>query len=355
MALPEIQLLEKKIVVPVKNNRYISFPTIIAIDSNTLMMAYRDAFYGQDNAPSLAGEHGLAGDIYIMYSYDGGETWEDEILLYDSKTTGENEQHGILSKDKDQDIYLVSRQFGEYFNVYIAKGIEAVTSPFGGKGIGKDRRVISIKGDFSFWTVYGKIIDGYNNELLLPIYGIERENVGKRCISSSGFLRSFDKGDTWHFGEYIGRPSLHNISFNETTICRLEPDTFLAVMRTDNLNEALYTSISYDNGITWTTPEQLSFRGDAPYFYLLDCGCILLCYRGFNKDGSYGWHVSISKDRGRTWVYAFSAGRYQGSKYDGGYGDMAGRGDNKIVGVYYASDMKRNTFIEEVILEIKCC
>jgi hypothetical protein len=141
----------------------------------------------------------------------------------------------------------------------------------------------------------GKIHELPDGGLLLACYG-DDPALEKR--SSVGIFRSDDQGRTWHLGEggLIRSPEKegHDVGMWEPDLTRLPDGRLLLLAR-----QKMWRSVSEDEGRTWSAPEALPLRGDAP-FLLLTSRQVLLCgirYRGVPR----GTCVIFSRDFGQTW------------------------------------------------------
>ena len=133
---------------------------------------------------------------------------------------------------------------------------------------------------------------------------------------SQGCIRfSSDEGKTWSQELNVSQWK----GVNETVLCRAKNGDIVATCRTDNPKQflgrvndqysGLATSISRDNGRTWTELNHLYFWGrHHPHMILLPSGEIVLTYvvrNGYtdNENGypRFGIEAVISKDNGKTW------------------------------------------------------
>ena len=133
---------------------------------------------------------------------------------------------------------------------------------------------------------------------------------------SQGCIRfSADEGRTW--SKELNVPQWHGV--NETVLCRAKNGDLVAAGRTDNPKEflgrvndqysGLATSVSRDNGFTWTELNHLYFWGrHHPHIILLPGGELVLTYvvrNGYTDDPDgyprFGIEAVISKDHGQTW------------------------------------------------------
>jgi hypothetical protein len=133
---------------------------------------------------------------------------------------------------------------------------------------------------------------------------------------SQGCIRfSTDEGRTW--SKELSVPQWKGV--NETVLCRAKNGDLVAAGRTDNPKQflgrandqysGLATSVSKDDGNTWTEPNHLYFWGrHHPHIILLPGGELVLTYvvrNGYTDDPNgyprFGIEAVISKDHGQTW------------------------------------------------------
>ena len=126
---------------------------------------------------------------------------------------------------------------------------------------------------------------------------------------------SFDGGESW--SKELNVPQWKGV--NETVLCRAKNGDIVAAGRTDNPKQflglvndqysGLATSVSKDNGHTWTELNHLYFWGrHHPQMILLPSGELVLTYavrNGYTDDQDgyprFGIEAVISKDNGKTW------------------------------------------------------
>ena len=115
--------------------------------------------------------------------------------------------------------------------------------------------------------------------------------------------------------------------FNETDILRLHDGRFLAIIREQTPPEWSFQSYSDDDGSTWTTAEQVNFKGHCPCLFQLRSGAILCAYRD-REHGRSGLSVSISEDDGANWRWVGQL--YSGANWDCAYPVIVRLPDDRI-------------------------
>jgi len=110
--------------------------------------------------------------------------------------------------------------------------------------------------------------------------------------------------------------------------------TIIAVMRTTNAQDHMFTARSDDDGLTWSPPERLSLIGHPADLVRLPDKRVLLVY-GYRHQ-PFGVRACVSDDGGKTWdvgrelVIAAS-----GVNTDLGYPSVCLADDRHVVVVYY--------------------
>ena len=133
---------------------------------------------------------------------------------------------------------------------------------------------------------------------------------------SQGCVRfSTDEGKTW--SEEINVPQWKGV--NEVVLCRAKNGHIVAACRTDNPKQflvgyddqysGLATSVSKDNGYTWSELNRVYFWGrHQPHMIVVPNGDIVMTYvvrNGYIADKNglnrFGIEAVVSKDNGETW------------------------------------------------------
>jgi hypothetical protein len=144
----------------------------------------------------------------------------------------------------------------------------------------------------------------------------ENGAFGTPAYFSQGCVRfSMDEGETW--SKEIDVPQWKGV--NEIVLCRAKNGDLVAAGRTDNPKQfrvgfddqysGLATSVSNDNGATWSELNHLYFWGrHHPHMITMPNGDIVLTYvvrNGYTADKNglcrFGIEAVVSKDNGKTW------------------------------------------------------
>lgn len=165
--------------------------------------------------------------------------------------------------------------------------------------------------------------------------------------------------------DYQSKGEYQGINFNETSIMPIDDKTLLAMVRADSSfhteNEYmaiggvgnLYTAVSYNAGLAWTKPKSTPIFGQPAHILKLKNGIIVATY-GYRKK-PYGVRVVVSYDNGETWDTKNEIIlRDDGFTWDLGYPMTLEIEDNKLLTVYYFNDESRIRFIAGTVWEYRC-
>lgn len=284
--------------------------SFLRIDENTIMYAY-SKYEGND-----WNDHCPA-DIYAIYSYDEGETWQDERLIVKHDST--NVMCASLLRFDNGDIgafYLKKENETCSCVVYM------VRSSDNGKTWPKPVRCINE--DKYFVTNNDRVIKLKNGRILIPanFHPFSDDNPptpGKfniKMVAKLDIFASDDDGYTWYkLAENIEMPEKDSGSgLQESGLYQRETGEIVAWSRTDMGFQ--YECISYDNGKSWTTPHPKKFFTSplSPMSMKRVCGDKVVAV--FNPIPSYTTReLTDTRTWGRTpYVCAVSAD--DGNKFD---------------------------------------
>ncbi len=193
-------------------------------------------------------------------------------------------------------------------------------------------------GGVSYSFMYGNLSDVVDSSgtLYMTLYGTRTGNSKNESV----LFTSTDDGKNWTrrstIAAYTSSLSLGQMGIegpSETSLVKLDNGDLLAVFRTgqpfpnsqiDAFGPALFSSISHDNGFTWTAAKSLGVGGVMPIMRKLDDGSVALTY------GRYGAKVMFADNTGTRWTTPTVIYNGPGS----GHTEMRRNADGKYVYVY---------------------
>jgi sialidase-1 len=288
---------------------YEAFPCVTKLANGDLLSVFY-AGYGHVSLPREDLPNG--GAIAAVRSTDGGRTWSEPTIIIDTPLD-------------DRDSSVVQLSDGRLLcNFFVYRG---ETPPEG--ALMAECMVAESTDNGETWSepwtvaphftgaeaVSAPILELDDGDLLMPIYGFDAGE--SRANYESGVIRSADGGKTW--GDYVMIDDDPAHAACEPALCKLPDGRILCMMR-----PTMVQSYSDDGGRTWTEPNQVGFRGDAPDVIHTSEG-LLVCAARLN-----GTSAIVSDDLGETW-----RGPYQIDTVGGAYASLVEMEDGSILCVYY--------------------
>jgi len=320
--------------------RYVSFPDVKRTARNRLLCVFRDASFPK-KVQHIEPDARIVGCI----SDDNGLHWSSPSVIYDDPACQNDPSIAVLG---DGRLLLT---FFNWVGVRTASA-PAEDSPFA-------RKVNH--GDWGTWAEPGgvhilwgradplkwdppaahlcgsarvlratssKVLQTRRGTLLLPVYGGSRE----KPVDQAYVLRSTDGGRTWGDEILIAADPAGRIDMHEPALVETTSDQILAVMRTANAGDHLYTTRSTDDGLTWTQPAQTELVGHPADLITLPDGRILLAY-GY-RHAPFGVRAGLSSDGGTTWAPPIVI-TASGAQTDLGYPSLCLTDDGHVLAAYY--------------------
>ncbi len=329
-----ISILDTKRITPEHWDGYQSFPTITKIN-NDLLVGFRRAVNISPDLRQVM-DHGMAGDIYTTRSTDDGWTFNKPKLVISHAQNQTNEHDALITAIGSNRAALITRTHSTTLRQnYIS------FSSDGGETFGERKPLNPPHGE---WASFGHFIPSLDGTNLIGSFyngpGCGAFKLNPETLEVSDHSYMFKNNEKFRL--------------NETSIIRLKSGRILALIRQQPVYEGLFKSFSDDDGLTWSTPEQVGLYGEAPSLMILPDESILMIYRGMiRKNRKCRVAVSISKDHGETWSHARTLAWYKGGRFHGGYGDLALNSEGQIVAVYYISRKHEAPTVERMVLEIR--
>lgn len=323
---------------------YACFPSLTVLDPVT----FSTTFYTRIHASHID----PAGGTKTLMTRDGGNTWaetSDPIVDPNWKTAKgfhvTAEADGWIESPESKKNTLVNK--GKYVRD-VSPGIVAC---LGGASyrISKDngRQWQSHKIDIPEYisglqslNKRAAELKSQNGVRLVSIYGWRKDEKSNSPVKRPEvfFLRSDDDGATWKCIPLLP-DGLRNLEVGlaEPSIIENNNGEIVAMMRTKPYGKGwLWTSISQDDGLTWSKPEKTNIWGYPADLLNLDDGRILCTY-GYRRK-PMGIRAVVSNDGGHTWnVRKKFVLRDDGFTYSGnlGYPLTVQLPDHRIMTIYY--------------------
>ena len=315
------------------------FPVIAGLGGRVCLVVLRGG----------AGHIGLEGRLDAVRSSDGGETWEAPVSIVDSERDDRNPALGLAADGRLVLAYHWQGSYdaeGKWAPESKRTDTKVVYSRDGGETWEGDRPLdfAPLNGASPF----GKIRCDPGGVLYMPIYGGGPALSDLTGYVQTGpascptyLLRSSDGGATW------GDPILVGLGLNEADLLFLPDGEWLFAARSEERDEqAIYICRSEDGGRTWGDLGQVTVASEhPPDLTLLGSGEVLLTFGCRNVP--YGVQGLLSRDGGRTWEdrRLLFADDLPGT--DIGYPSTLRLDDGRLVTVFYSagtSEQPNNTY-----------
>ncbi len=235
------------------------------------------------------------GDVLLLRSKDGGQTWGDKQVIGGRKELDEREGCGVQLRDGT----IVVGIF--YNNLYNPDGTynfnwkkELTTSnpEPGRRYLGS--YVITSKDNGHTWSEphfidtrgmpFSEVEGPTDAPIEMPdgsiLMGLIGQNPqGERNGVSSILVRSTDQGQTWSYWSTIaGDPDAKLGGFMEPGIVRTKTGRIIAALRNHGSDQAIYATFSDDGGKTWAPVRKTPMHGHPVDLIQLSDGRIMASY-----------------------------------------------------------------------------
>ena len=322
---PEVVVADDSYVEIANDEYYNAFPGLARLDDGTLLTVYRKGvLHARDR-----------GYIVSRRSADGGQTWSDEVIVVDNPALDVRDPNIALLADGS--LIVNYFQYDHELPGTVRNGLRVVHSFDGGETWAEP----VVVGTGSFVATSAPVLELPNGEVLLAYYG---SHEGSRYATA--YVNRSDDGGKWWLGETViaagpvaGRP------FQEPNLLLLENGDILATIRSDGERPIIHTSVSKDQGRTWSDPEP-AFKGSGtPSVAMLDSGGIVMIYR--SKIGrNFGLPaLRVSSDGGATWTADLGETVIDRKDGDMMYASALQVPDGRIAVIYGMEDGRRRSEI----------
>ena len=322
---PEVVVADDSYVEIANDEYYNAFPGLARLVDGTLVTVYRKGELHYTDR----------GYIVSKRSTDDGKTWSVEMVVADNPSLDLRDPNIALLSDGA--LIVNYFQYDYEGRRTVRNGLRVVHSFDGGETWG-DPVVV---GTGSFVATSAPVLQLPNGEVLLAYYG---SHEGSRYATA--YVNRSDDGGKWWLGETViaagpvaGRP------FQEPNLLLLENGDILATIRSDGERPIIHTSVSKDQGRTWSDPEP-AFKGSGtPSVAMLDSGGIVMIYR--SKIGrNFGLPaLRVSSDGGATWTADLGETVIDRKDGDMMYASALQVPDGRIAVIYGMEDGRRRSEI----------
>lgn len=359
----------RHVTVYKEENHYCSFPHLTYLSDHRLAVVFRKASSMSARAAreGVATHHDPDSSIEMILSDDDGKSWPASSRTVYKSHYGVNDPSLTVLRNGTLLLRFVALEIlpireasktasRRLFSHRVEHGL--VTTVVG-------NMVLESTDNGQSWTEIGvadapglahscsrdPIVEMPDGSLLMPVYtgAPQRSDI-------SWVIRSFDEGQTWREPIMImcdpegSRSQLQGINYNETSLLHLGNGELLAIVRGDGAFHTsgdefmpvggigeLYSSRSYDAGLSWEAPRKTGMCGQPGSLLALSGGTILCTY-GYRRR-PFGVRACTSWDGGRTWATGEEiVVRNDAPTWDVGYPFSIELRDGSLMSTYYFVD-----------------
>jgi sialidase-1 len=288
------------------------------------------------------------GDVVMLRSKDGGKTWGERQVIAAIKDVDEREGCGLQLRDGT----IVVGIF--YNNLYAEDGTYG-----GGRSLSSNKHslgayIIASKDNGKTWSEPNYVdtkempfknlegptdapIEMPDGSILMAVIGYSVDGDKKNVASV--MLRSTDQGKSWKYLSTIASDpggKLHG--FMEPGIVRTRSGRIVAGLRNHDIDNAIYTTYSDDDGKTWAPVQKTAMIGHPVDLIQLSDGRLMATYgiRPGRHTTPGGIRACFSSDNGATWDLASEVPlRSDFLNWDIGYPESTEMPDGRVLTVYY--------------------
>jgi hypothetical protein len=270
------------------------------------------------------------------------DCWRNKGILFSPSPNGTcNELDAIISAPTPDLVFLATRDFeyGKRNKTFLSRCTGFPCSERLPLAEISDRSVIC----------FGHIRPTTNGELLMSGYGGAKEEPQ----AVPYLLVSIDQGDSWHLRAMVASSKAVGTRLTEFSLGHLGGTAWTTLIRSETPPFFLHRSVTRDDGCVWSSPQPTRLKGHAPMLIEIKRpGNLLVLYRDLSQE-TPGIAIGYSGNGGRNWQRIGLLASYEGSIYDGGYGDVIQLEVNRFLAVYYLCDQDASPWIEGSIFSLE--
>ncbi|MFO7637613.1 MAG: sialidase family protein [Clostridia bacterium] len=298
----EMKKLEKiKDIIIYKDDFYNSFPNVVRLKDDRLMVSFRNAPEWQYRYHDVTHGDPCSRGVYVL-SDDEGQTWSPRpFVIYDDYLYGVQDpclnllRDGTIvssffmwkaweAGDFPGDPEKSHRVFGRY--CLELKDLHTVRSHDGGR-TWEEPVLVDFPGKKAMNSARGNMVELEDGSLLFAVasYGHEKEN--RRVI----VLKSMDRGRNWvrlydiprvEEAALMGEPNLYRAPSGKL-VCMIrthfEKENKTLYGGSDASLSPMHVSVSDDDGKTWSMPRATKYTSPSPFEAIrLESGRVVMTY-----------------------------------------------------------------------------
>lgn len=276
---------------------------------------------------------GLAGRLDMIFSSDNGKTWGGQVVVNDSPLDDRNPAFGVAKSGALVVSFYRTANYDEQgkYNPFLGKEMSTwvTRSEDGGKTWQPPTPIDCAA--HGFGSPYGRMVTLPDGSMLMAIYGdvVGSKGEMKARRETSHVYRSTDDGRTWSRLSQIGSGKTQ---LNETALLLTRSGRLIAAVRSRAYE--LWTSVSDDQGATWSEPKKLAPAWVHPADLIEVPGGVLLL--AGNRVGPFGLIGIIGSAAGEfDYAKRFTITDTLTSR-DSGYPSGVLLPDGRILALYYS-------------------
>ncbi len=278
-----------EVIVAQQPQRYIGWPTIITAGNGDLLAAFsgdRDAHVDP------------WGKIYTVRSSDGGQTWQEPVLVADTPLDDRGSGLELLPDGSILMSFEAATSFDDpvaypQYQAYANSLTPEVRAQWKGYwGLRSQDNGLT-------WGPYKRM------PAMIPHGPTALDNGRLLLVGGGPVFESTNKGETWTLiSTIVKNPATWNSRYafmSEPVSVQTADGRLLALTRYADGNDIeLRQTESSDGGRTWTEPHKTGMRGYPADLMRLNNGWLVATY-GLRLD-PIGERASVSMDNGHTWL-----------------------------------------------------